>query len=158
VLQNQRCHFVHYITSTLGSAPDEDTENDASILDALDPEIGEISPMSSEEYKTSMKKYDDELIVVDQPLATQHVFVTMMELAGYDTANQSNPEVEPEAPKEDVDMDDARQSNPEPAPNPFPPQQDVFPPKTSRSPHGLKDYPSKYRELLVTPITLDRVN
>jgi hypothetical protein len=39
----------------------------------------------------------------------------------------------------------------------FPPQQDVFPPGTSRPPHGVRDDPTKYGELLVTPITLDRV-
>jgi hypothetical protein len=46
-------------------APGEDAGNDEPILDALDPEIGEITPMKSEEYEATMKEYDDELTEVD---------------------------------------------------------------------------------------------
>jgi hypothetical protein len=65
VLEKQSYHFVPYIGSMFGSSPSEDFENDEFILDALDPEIGEISPMKSEEYEATMKKYDDELTEVD---------------------------------------------------------------------------------------------
>jgi hypothetical protein len=53
-------------------------------------------------------------------------------------------------------MADAGQRNILPPPKPLPPQQDVFPPRTSRSSQGLRDDPNMYVELLVTPIMLDR--
>jgi hypothetical protein len=56
VLEKQRCYFVHYIGSTSGSALEEDAGNDESILDALDPEVGELSPMNSEEYAAALKR------------------------------------------------------------------------------------------------------
>jgi ABC-type Zn uptake system ZnuABC Zn-binding protein ZnuA len=49
-------------------------------LDALHPELGEISPMNSDEYKATMKEYDDELGRIDQPPAAQRVFTTMTKL------------------------------------------------------------------------------
>jgi hypothetical protein len=73
------------------------------------------------------------------------------------TANQSNPEAEPTTATEDTDMADAGQSNPLPTPKPLPPQEDVFPPGTTRTLQGLRGDPNMYGELLVTPITLERV-
>jgi hypothetical protein len=68
VLEKQRCHFVYYIGSTSESALKEDAGNDESILDALDPEVGELSPMNSEEYEASMKEYDkDSRLLINHP-------------------------------------------------------------------------------------------
>jgi hypothetical protein len=54
-------------------------------------------------------------------------------------------------------MDEARRNNPPPPHNQFPPHQDVLPPETARTPALLRGDPDKYRYILVTPITLDRV-
>jgi hypothetical protein len=141
VLEKQRCYFVHYIGSTSGSALEEDAGNDESILDALDPELGELSPMNSEEYEVAMKEYDEELAAVDKSSTAQQVFVTMTELVeDGSNANQSNLEVEPTAAKENVDMAYAGRSDPLPPPKPLPSQEDVFPPETTRTPQGLREH------------------
>ena len=51
--------------------PQEDAGNDESILDALETEVGELSPMNSEEYEAAMKEYDEDLTAVDKPPAAQ---------------------------------------------------------------------------------------
>jgi hypothetical protein len=79
-------------------------------------------------------------------------------LETYQTTNvPPNQEVEQVASQENVIMDEARRNNPPPPQNQFPPQQDVFPPETARTPTLLHGDPDKYRDLLVTPITLDPV-
>lgn len=84
-----------------------------------------------------MKEYDEELMEVDQrPVA---LFTTMTELAeDSNTANHRKPEPEPATAKEDAEMADAGRSNPPPPPHQLPPQQDVFPPRTARTPEGLR--------------------
>jgi hypothetical protein len=56
VLEKQRCHFVDYIGTTSGSAPEEETGNDECILNALDPCLDDYSPMNSEEYAAALKR------------------------------------------------------------------------------------------------------
>jgi hypothetical protein len=100
VFEKQRCHFVHYVGSTSGSAPNgdvgtnestQDARNDESILDALSPRLGDVSPMNSEDYEAAMKEYDEEHTAVDKPPTTQQVLATMTELVDNgDTANQRN--------------------------------------------------------------------
>jgi hypothetical protein len=41
--------------------------NDESILDALSPELDDVSPLNSDEYEAAMKEYDNELAAMDQP-------------------------------------------------------------------------------------------
>jgi hypothetical protein len=68
VLEKQRYHFIHYIGSIFGYAPegsarfDEpivEDKNDKSMLDAFNLEFDDISPMHSHEYEAALKNYNE---------------------------------------------------------------------------------------------------
>ena len=57
VFEKQRCHYVHFLAHSSGSAPpegnagsDKEEEIADSILDNLSPLAGDVSPMGSQEY------------------------------------------------------------------------------------------------------------
>ena len=100
VLEKQRCHFVHYLAHSSGSAfPKENAgpelyEGDEleSILEALSPLPEDFSPMNSEEIAAAMKEYDEELSVVDKPLAPKQVLATLTNVeVGSSEANRTPP-------------------------------------------------------------------
>jgi DNA-binding protein Fis len=94
-LEKQRCHFIYNVETASGIAPEGNAGSDEhlvveemeeSILKAFELDLDDVSSMNSEEYGIALKEYDEELVVVDQPSATQQVFATMMGLARNTTA------------------------------------------------------------------------
>ena len=90
VLEKQRCHFVHYLGHSSGSASPSEGAGSASpkddemesILDALSPLPDDFSPLNSEELDALAREYETDLGAVDKPPVPKHVLATVAEVEG----------------------------------------------------------------------------
>ncbi|KAM0882958.1 hypothetical protein ACQ4PT_031946 [Festuca glaucescens] len=91
VLEKQRCHFVHFLAHTPGSAsplegagseqPEGAEDNDGSLLNDLSPFADDVPPLQSEEYYAWCKEMDAAEEVDGESSPPKQVFAT---LAGLD--------------------------------------------------------------------------
>ena len=80
VFERQRCHYVHFLAHSSGSALPEETagsdrEEDVadSILDNLSPLAGDVSPMGSQEYDKWCVEMDAAVAADAQEMLTEAI-------------------------------------------------------------------------------------